>query len=115
MGGALCKECVERQEAQPVGRRAAQQMGALLLRPLGVNNKPVEGEEEEAEEAVTMMMMAMETMEGRGRQEQREEEESVEAEEEEEAEEAAEAKGEQPGETPVIPQTMGRTRTQSQT
>ena len=115
MGGASCKECVERQEARPVGRRAAQQMGALLLRPLGVSNKPVEGEEEEAEEAVMMMMMAMEMMEVKGRQEQREEEEAVEAEEEEEAEEAAEAVEEQLGETPVILQTMGRTRTQSRT
>ena len=114
MGGASCRECVERQAARLVGRRAAQQMGAPLLRPLGVSNKPVEGEEEEAEVAVMMMMMAMEMMEATGRQEQQEEE-AVEAEEEEEAEEAVEAEGEQLGETPVIPQTMGRTRTQSQT
>ena len=114
MGGASCKGCVERQAARPVGRRAVQQMGEPLLRLLGVSNRPVEGEEVE-EAVMTMMMMAMEMMEVRGRQEQREEEEAVEAEEEEEAEEAAEAEGEQLGETPVIPQTMGRTRTQSQT
>ena len=108
MGGASCRECVERRAARPVGREAVQQMGAPLLRLLGVSNRPVEGEEVE-EAVMTMMMMAMETMEVRGRQEQREEEEAVEAEEAEEAEE------EQLGETPVILQTMGRTRTQSQT
>ena len=114
MGGASCRECVERRAARPVGRGAVQQMGAPLLRLLGVSNRPVEGEEVE-EAVMTMMMMAMETMEVRGRQERREEEEAVEAEEEEEAEEAAEAVEEQLGETPVILQTMGRTQTQSQT
>ena len=107
MGGASCRECVERRAARPVGRGAVQQMGAPLLRLLGVSNRPVEGEEVE-EAVMTMMMMAREMMEVRGQQEQQEEE-AVEAEEAEEAEE------EQLGETPVIHQTMGRTRTQNQT
>ena len=113
MGGASCRECVERRAAQPVGRGAVQQMGAPLLRLLGVSNRPVEGEEVEGE-GMTMMTMAREMMEVRGQQEQQEEE-AEEAEEEEEEGEAAEAEGEQLGGTPAIPQTMGRIRTQSQT
>ena len=114
MGGASCKGCVERQAARPVGRRAIPQMGALLLRPLGVSNKPVVGEEEEAEDVVTMMMMAREMTVVGGQQEQQEGV-AAEAEEDEEGEEAAEAEGEQLGETPVIPQMMGQTQTQNQT
>ena len=88
-------------------------MGKPLHRLLGVSNKPVEGEEEVV--VVMTMMMGMQEARGVTGWQEQQEEEAGEAVEEEEGEEAAEAKGEQLGETPVNPQTMGRTQTQSQT
>ena len=112
MGGASCRGCVERRAIRPVGRRAVQQMGRPLRRPLGVSNKPVEGVEEEV--GVMTMMMVMERVEEEvvpDQQEQVEEEEAV----VEAVEEAVEAEEVPLGEDLANPQTMDRIPTQNRT
>ena len=102
---------------RPVGRRAVQQMGRPLRCLLGVNNRPVEGEEE----AVGVMTMTMAKEKGKeeavvvlDQQAVKEEEEAV-AEAVEEEEEAVEAVEVPLGEDLANPQMMDRIPTQNQT
>ena len=117
MGGASCRGCVERRSTQPVGRRAVQRMGRPLRRLLGVNNRPVEGEEE----AVGVMTMTMVREKGKeeavvvpDQQAVKEEEEAV-AEAVEEEEEAIEAEEVPLGEDLANLQTMDQIQTQNRT
>ena len=117
MGGASCKGCVERLATRPVGRGAVQQMGKPLRRPLGVSNRPVEGEEG-MEGAMTMTMVRErgkeEAVEVLDQQAVMEEEEAA-AEAVQEEEEVVEAEEVPLGVDQANPQMMDRIPTRNRT
>jgi hypothetical protein len=91
-------------------------MGQQPLRPLGVSNRPVEGEKVVVEEAETAMTMTQKEKEEEEVvvPDQPEEEEEAAAEAVEEEEEAVEAEEVLLGEALANPQTMDPIQTQSQ-